>query len=80
MAPNRRRFKNNYRPVINDVFRYITWNQSNLAGQEPKKFKCEECLGNFANVGALATHVYRHPHQHFTYKRFLLSQNLEKML
>ena len=51
MAPNRRRFKNNYRLAINDVFRYITWNQSNLAGQEPKKFKCEEGLGNFPNAG-----------------------------
>ena len=64
MAPKRRRDKKKYRPVINDVFRFIAWNQNNRTRKKPEGFEYEECSRNFANATALATHVdYRHPHQ-----------------
>ena len=52
MAPKRRDAKKKYRPVINDVFRHIAWNQEILTRKKPKGYKYKECLGNFAKAGA----------------------------
>ena len=52
MAPKRRGAKKKYRPVINDVFRHIAWNQEILTRKKPKGCKYKECLRNFAKAGA----------------------------